>query len=118
PGRINPGHVEASPRKLESEGARAASDVEDVVCAELVGDGHVDVEVAAIGVEEVVERGQTRIFEREIRHGAPDDTCLPRHDLEARYRLMLARRARRRTARPTARSFDLCRSSGNARRRR
>ena len=57
----------------ERERAGPAADVQYTTGAELVGDRSVDLEVAAVGIERVVQRGQPRVLEDGVGHARADD---------------------------------------------
>jgi hypothetical protein len=71
PRRIDADDVETAVGEEERERPRAASDVEDGASAELLGDGDVDVEIAAVRIERVVDRRQPRMLEGRVGHSAP-----------------------------------------------
>ena len=60
--------VHASPDQHAREGAGAAADVEHRPDTQLCCQGDVDVEVATVGIERVVDRGQARVVEDRIGH--------------------------------------------------
>jgi len=66
--RIEAGHRMAAPGKETGEHAGAAADVEHVAGAELRRHRRVDVEVAAVGVERVIQHRESRVFEVRIGH--------------------------------------------------
>ena len=79
-------------------------DVQHATSAELVGDRAVDLEVAAVGVERVVHRGQPRMLEDGVSHAARrahDQSVLRR--LPVRGELVEHERARARDRDPLLR---------------
>jgi hypothetical protein len=50
------------------QGPGAAADIEHAVGAELVNHGHVGVQVAAVGVQRVVDLGKPRLGEDRVNH--------------------------------------------------
>jgi hypothetical protein len=78
--RLAPGHIERRLRRIDTddldptigeqqrEHSRPAADVEDLTRPELLSDADVRVEVAPIGIERIVDRGEPRMPEGFARH--------------------------------------------------
>ena len=66
--RIDTDHVQAPAGQKQRECARPTADIEDTASRELVGDGSVDIEVAAVGVQRVVDRRQPWMLEDVVSH--------------------------------------------------
>jgi len=66
------------------ERSRPAPDVENAAGAELVDDRRIDVEVAPIGIQGVVNPGQPRILEQRISHAGTLGADAPRPRLVIR----------------------------------
>ena len=84
--RIDSDYLDASLGKQQRQRARTASEVQHATCAELLSHGDVRIEVAAVGVERVVEGHQPRVLEVRIGHAA-DDTQAFMRDLQRQERL-------------------------------
>src|SRR5437879_2468589 len=67
-GRVKGGHFETAIRQQQRERAGPAPDVQHAARAELVRDRDIYIEVAAIGVERVVDRSQPWVLEYVVRH--------------------------------------------------
>jgi hypothetical protein len=67
-GRIDRGHLDAPPGERAGERARATADVEHGAGPELLGQLDVDVEVAAVRVERVVDLCEPWILEDGVGH--------------------------------------------------
>jgi hypothetical protein len=62
-GRIDTGDLETALRQEQAECTGSASHVQHTARAEFVSDGGVHLQVAAVGLERVVDRGQSRVLE-------------------------------------------------------
>ncbi len=68
PGRVNPDHLDAPLRAHAGERAGATTDIQDAGRLELVNHRRIHVEIAAVGVQRVVDGRQPRIIEQPVRH--------------------------------------------------
>ena len=81
--------ITSRPRSARSKRERpgATADVQDAPGAELVGDGEVHVEVAAVRIERVVHRRQPRVLEDRVSHSLLPSTKTATR-VEAQYAVL------------------------------
>ena len=86
-GRIDADHVEAAFGQEQRERPGATTDVQDAPGPELVGDGEVHIEIAAVRIERVVHRRQPRVLEDRVSH-SPLPSTKTATRVEAQYAVL------------------------------
>ena len=92
--RIDTGHLETAVGEKQRERTGSAAEVQNPAGAQPLSDGRVDIEVAAVGVERVIDRDQSRVLEdvvshastisrsaSDLRHSIPDADRLALHEI-------------------------------------
>ncbi len=69
-GGVEAGYLVAAIGQQKGESAGSATDIQYAMSPELLRDSDVHIEVAPVGVERVIDRGQPRILEYGISHAA------------------------------------------------
>jgi hypothetical protein len=69
-GGVEAGYLKAAIGQQKGESACSATDIQYAMSTELLRDSDVYIEVAPVGVERVIDRGQPRMLEYGISHAA------------------------------------------------